>query len=156
MLSQEEVEDMIARHNEAPHQRLLQNYLAEDLTRTVHSEEALQAAKDASQILFGRGTTEQLKSLDEDLFLSIFEGVPQSEISLNDLLHTPLLDILSAKTGIFKSNGEARRMIKDNAVAVNKSKIKDDFQFSEDDLLNGKYILVQKGKKNYFIIRITS
>ena len=154
MLSQEEVEEMVAKHAEAPHQRLLQNYLAEDLTRTVHSEEALQSAKDASQILFGKGTTEQLKSLDEELFLSIFEGVPQSEISKEELFNGPLLDILAAKTGIFKSNGEARRMIKENAVAVNKSKIKEDFAFGEDDLLNNKYILVQKGKKNYFIIRV--
>ncbi len=154
MLSQEEVEEMVAKHAEAPHQRLLQNYLAEDLTRTVHSEEALQSAKDASQILFGKGTTEQLKSLDEELFLSIFEGVPQSEISKEELFNSPLLDILAAKTGIFKSNGEARRMIKENAVAVNKSKIKEDFAFGENDLLNNKYILVQKGKKNYFIIRV--
>ena len=156
MLSKEEVEEMISKHAEAPHMRLLQNFLAEDLTKTVHSEEALQAAKDASQILFGKGTTEQLKSLDEDLFLSIFEGVPQSEIKLNELLESPLFDTLSTKTGIFKSNGEARRMIKENAVAVNKAKIKDSFQFSKDDLLNGKYILVQKGKKNYFIIRVNS
>jgi len=154
MLSQKEVEDMIAKHAEAPHQRLLQNYLAEDLTKTVHSEEALQAAKNASQILFGKGTTEQLKSLDEQLFLSIFEGVPQSEISLNDFLESPLFDVLSTRTGIFKSNGEARRMIKDNAVAVNKTKINDRFQFSRNDLLNDKYVLVQKGKKNYFIIKV--
>ena len=155
MVSQEEVEEMIAKHAEAPHQRLLQNFLAEDLTKTVHSEEALKAAQDASQILFGKGTTEQLKSLDESLFLSIFEGVPQSDISLANLLEKPLFDILSTETNIFKSNGEARRMIKENAVAVNKAKIKDSFVFSKEDLLNEKYILVQKGKKNYFIIKVS-
>jgi tyrosyl-tRNA synthetase len=153
MLSKEEVTALSEQHQQAPHIRTLQKRLAEELTIMVHGEDALQSAIDASQILFGKGTTDQLKKLDEATFLAVFEGVPQSELSKSDLQEA-LLNILSEKTGIFKSNGEARRMIKDNAVAVNKAKINEQFSFSDDDLIQGKYILVQKGKKNYFILRI--
>ena len=153
LLSQEEVATIVEQHKEAPHQRLLQKTLAENITRMVHSEEALQSAIDASQILFGKGTTETLKNLDEATFLSVFEGVPQSEITKEDLALPPL-DLLADKANIFASKGEARRMIKENAVSVNRNKIKDNFDFSNAELLNGKYILVQKGKKKYFILRI--
>jgi tyrosyl-tRNA synthetase len=121
----------------------------------VHSREDFDAAVEASQILFGKGTTETLKKLSEDMLLSVFEGVPQSEVPagiVND--GTGILEFLAESTSIFASKGEARRMIKDNAVAVNKMKVKDDYVISPDDLLNGKYILVQKGKKNYFLVRI--
>jgi tyrosyl-tRNA synthetase len=153
LLGREEIGNLVAKHREEPHRRALQRVLAGEITRMVHGDDALQAAIDASQILFGKGTTEQLMNLDEDTFLSVFEGVPQSTLRKEDL-QLPLFNILSEKTGIFKSNGEARRMIKDNGVAVNKQKIKEDFVFSTDKLLNGKYFLVQKGKKNYFIIRV--
>lgn len=153
LLGREEIGNLIAKHREEPHRRALQRVLAGEITRMVHGDDALQAAIDASQILFGKGTTEQLMNLDEDTFLSVFEGVPQSTLRKEDL-QLPLFNILSEKTGIFKSNGEARRMIKDNGVAVNKQKIKEDFVFSAGKLLNGKYFLVQKGKKNYFIIRV--
>ena len=153
LLGREEIGNLIAKHREEPHRRALQRVLAGEITRMVHGDDALQAAIDASQILFGKGTTEQLMNLDEDTFLSVFEGVPQSTLRKEDL-QLPLFNILSEKTGIFKSNGEARRMIKDNGVAVNKQKIKEDFVFSTGKLLNGKYFLVQKGKKNYFIIRV--
>ncbi len=153
LLGREEIGNLVAKHREEPHRRALQRVLAGEITRMVHGDDALQAAIDASQILFGKGTTEQLMNLDEDTFLSVFEGVPQSTLRKEDL-QLPLFNILSEKTGIFKSNGEARRMIKDNGVAVNKQKIKEDFVFSTGKLLNGKYFLVQKGKKNYFIIRV--
>jgi tyrosyl-tRNA synthetase len=135
--------------------RPLQKALAEELTVRVHSGEDYEAAVEASQILFGKGTTETLKKLSEDMLLSVFEGVPQSEVPAEVVKSgTGILEFLAESTSIFASKGEARRMIKDNAVSVNKQKVKDDFMISADDLLNGKYILVQKGKKNYFLVRV--
>ncbi len=154
LLDKNTIEKLVAEHNEMPHMRLLQKTLAKEITITVHSEEAYNAAVEASQILFGKGTTESLKKLDEKTFLDVFKGVPQSEVTKEELDQIGILDFLSAKAKAFKSNGEARRMLKDNAVSINKQKIKEDYQISEDDLLNGKYILVQKGKKNYFIVKV--
>ena len=149
--SEEEIAKLITKHEEAPHLRILQNAIAEEITTRVHSKEDLAMAIKASSILFGKSTAEDLKSLDEDTFLSVFEGVPQFEISKTDL-SSGILDVLAEKTEVFESKGEARRMIKSNAVSINKEKITEDFQLSENDLLNGKYILAQKGKKNYFLI----
>jgi tyrosyl-tRNA synthetase len=144
---------MVARHKEAPHLRELQKALARDLTIRVHSEADYQAALDASAILFGAGTTETLKSLSEDLFLSVFEGVPQSEIPKAKLQEgIQLLEFLSDLTGIFPSRGEARRTVKENALSINKEKVGEEKVIGMGDLLNGKYILVQKGKKNYFLV----
>jgi len=154
LLDKETIKKLTAEHKEAPHLRLLQKSLAKEITITVHSEAAYHAAVEASQILFGKGTTDSLKKLDERTFLDVFKGVPQSEITKDELFQLGLLDFLSAKAGAFKSNGEARRMLKDNAVSINKQKIKEDYMLSENDLLNGKYILVQKGKKNYFIVKV--
>ncbi len=154
LLDKNTIEKLIAEHNEMPHMRLLQKTLAKEITITVHSEEAYNAAVEASQILFGKGTTESLKKLDEKTFLDVFKGVPQTEVTKEELDQIGILDFLSAKAKAFKSNGEARRMLKDNAVSINKQKIKEDYQISENDLLNGKYILVQKGKKNYFIVKV--
>ena len=152
--SKEEFETLEKRHEEAPHMRPLQKALAEELTVRVHSREDYDAAVEASQILFGKGTTETLKKLSEDMLLSVFEGVPQSEVPAGIIkTGTGILEFLAESTSIFASKGEARRMIKDNAVSVNKEKIKEDFIVSAKDLLNGKYILVQKGKKNYFLVR---
>jgi tyrosyl-tRNA synthetase len=153
--SKEEIEALEKEHDEAPHLRPLQKALAEELTIRVHSKADLEAAIEASQILFGKGTTETLKKLSEDMLLNVFEGVPQSEVPAEVVKNgSGILEFLAEHTSIFSSKGEARRMIKDNAVAVNKQKIKDDYIISEKDLLNGKYILVQKGKKNYFLVRI--
>jgi tyrosyl-tRNA synthetase len=154
LLDKETIEKLTAEHKEAPHLRLLQKNLAKEITITVHSESAYDSAVEASQILFGKGTTDSLKKLDERTFLDVFKGVPQSEITKDELFQLGLLDFLSAKAGAFKSNGEARRMLKDNAVSINKQKIKEDYRLSENDLLNDKYILVQKGKKNYFIVKV--
>jgi len=155
LFSQEEVNELVARHNEAPHMRVLQKVLAKDITIRVHSEADYEAAIEASQILFGKATTEALRKLDERTFLSVFEGVPQFEVSAADLENTiGVIDFLAEKTQIFASKGEARRMLKDNGVSINKAKVKDSYSVSTEDLLNQKYILIQKGKKNYFLVVI--
>jgi len=149
--SQEEIKQLTAEHEQAPHLRVLQNAIANEVTTRVHSAKDLDMAIKASNILFGKSTADDLKSLNEETFLSVFEGVPQFEISKADL-SLNILDIVAEKTQIFSSKGEARRMIKSNAVSINKEKITEDIQLSENNLLNGKYILAQKGKKNYFLI----
>ena len=154
LLSQTEIENLIDEHDKAPHLRILQKAIAEEVTKRVHSKKDLGIALKASNILFGKSTAEDLKSLDEDTFLSVFEGVPQFEMSKADL-DLGILDIVAEKTKIFTSKGEARRMIQSNGVSINKEKIIEDVQLSENDLLNGKYILAQKGKKNYFLIIIS-
>jgi len=155
LLSKEEIEELTKQHNETPHLRILQKALAKDVTTRVHSEEDYNAATEASQILFGKGTTETLKKLSEEILLSVFEGVPQSEVNRTDIeAGVGIIDFLAEKTNIFNSKGEARRMLKDNGVSVNKEKVKDDFQIGTKDLLNDKYILIQKGKKNYFLVKV--
>lgn len=151
--SKEEIEAMEKEHEAAPHLRILQKTLARDLTTRVHSAEDLQAAENASEILFGKGTSESLASLSEQMFLAVFDGVPQVEIS-KELLNNPIgiVDFLTEHTQIFASKGEARRMLKDNGVAINKNKVQESFVIDNTCLMNNKYILVQKGKKNYYII----
>ena len=149
--NQEEIKQLTTEHEQAPHLRVLQNAIANEVTTRVHSVKDLDMAIKASNILFGKSTADDLKSLDEETFLSVFEGVPQFEISKADL-DLNILDIVAEKTQIFSSKGEARRMIKSNAVSINKEKITEDIQLSENNLLNRKYILAQKGKKNYFLI----
>ncbi|MBN1649689.1 MAG: tyrosine--tRNA ligase, partial [Bacteroidales bacterium] len=152
LLSKDEVTDLVTRHNEAPHMRELQKILAKDVTIRVHSEADYEAAIEASQILFGKGTTQALRKLDERTLLSVFEGVPQFEMAKADLENLGIVDFLAEKTQIFASKGEARRMLKDNGVSINKNKVRENFVLSLEDLLNQKYILVQKGKKNYFLV----
>lgn len=153
LFSKEEIENLVNKHNQEPHLRQLQKVLAKDVTIRVHSEADYESAVEASQILFGNSTTEALRKLDERTLLSVFEGVPQFEISRTELNNTiGIVDFLADKTRIFSSKGEARRMLKDNGVSINKSKVSEDFLISSEDLLNQKYILVQKGKKNYFLI----
>lgn len=155
LLSKEVIEKLITDHKSEPHLRLLQKELAKDVTCRVHSEEAYNAAVEASQILFGKGTTEMLRNMDEKMLLSVFKGVPQTEVSKEEFdVGIGILDFLSAKAGAFKSNGEARRMLKDNAVSINKAKINENFELTSASLLNNKYILVQKGKKNYFLVKV--
>jgi tyrosyl-tRNA synthetase len=152
--NQEEIKQLTTEHEDAPHLRILQKAIAEEVTTRVHSAEDLDMAIKASNILFGKSTDEDLKSLDENTFLSIFEGVPQFEMKKRDL-NSDILDVLAEKTQVFASKGEARRMIQSNAVSINKEKIREDIKLTENNLLNGKYILAQKGKKNYFLIIVS-
>jgi len=148
----EEIESLIASHKEAPHQRILQKAIAEDITTRVHGEEALNTAIAASKILFGKSTADDLKQLSERDFFAVFDGVPQATVSRDEIGSLGIIDALSAKTGFLKSNGEARRELKGNAISVNKEKVKEDFVITEDSLINNKYILLGKGKKNNYIL----
>ena len=150
-LEKDVIEKLIEEHKEAPHLRVLQNKLAEELTTLVHGAEELEKAKQASQILFGKATSDNLKALDEETFLDVFEGVPQAEISKEDLKEE-LLEIFATKTDFMKSKGEARRALQQNSISVNKDKITEEYQLSENDLINNKFILLQRGKKNYFVV----
>ncbi len=151
--SKSEIEQLEAEHALAPHTRILQKALANDLTINVHSEADLQAAIEASEILFGKGTTETLRKLDEKTLLSIFDGVPQFEIekdSLNNNLNAS--DFLAGVTSIFPSKGEARRTMKEGGVMINREKVTEETLITQSMLLNGRYILVQRGKKNYYLV----
>jgi tyrosyl-tRNA synthetase len=155
LFSKAEIDRLVLEHQEAPHLRVLQKALAKDITIRVHSEEDFTAALEASEILFGKGTTETLKKLSEETLLAVFEGVPQSDLSKSEI-SAPLniVDFLSEKTQIFPSKGEARRMLKEGGVAVNKEKVQETSEITPSSLLNGKYILVQKGKKNYYLVKV--
>jgi len=152
--SQEEIVKLTSEHEETPHLRILQKAIADEVTLRVHNKEDLDMSINASSILFGKSTADDLKTLDENTFLTVFEGVPQFEMSNADL-GSGILNVLAEKTKVFASKGEARRMIQSNAVSINKERITEDFQLSENHLLNGKYILAQKGKKNYFLIIVS-
>jgi tyrosyl-tRNA synthetase len=153
-LSREIVVNLVTEHQKAPHQRLLQKRLAEEVTVMVHSREDYEMAIEASQILFGKGTAEQLKKLDERTFLSVFEGVPQYSVSKAELEKgINVVDLLTDKTNVFPSKGELRRTIKGNGLAINKEKTDDEtLIINTKHLIGGKYILTQKGKKNYSLI----
>ncbi len=158
LLSQEEIEALEKEHAEAPHLRVLQKALAKDITIRVHSEADYEMALKASNILFGKSTSEDLESLDEQTLLAVFEGVPQVSISLEDLdaVQGPI-DLLSTLTEgvIFKSKGEARKMIQGGGVGINKSKLQGIDALPEINLLQDKYFLVQKGKKNYYLVTVS-
>ncbi len=151
--SKEEIEVIVAEHFESPHIRKLQKALAEDITSRVHGEDALRTAIAASNILYGKSTEDDLKSLSEKDFFAIFDGVPQATVSRLDVEDgMGIIDALSGKTGFLKSNGEARRELKANAIAVNKTKVSEDYTIKPDTLINDKYVLLSKGKKNNFIL----
>jgi len=153
LFTKDEVDSLVSEHQQAPHLRVLQKALAKDITMRVHSEDDYKAAVEASEILFGKGTSETLQKLSEDTLLSVFEGVPQCEIASSDLASgISIIDFLSQKTGIFSSNGEARRMLKEGGVQINKQKAGEDLVLGESFLLRKKYLLVQKGKKNYYLV----
>lgn len=148
-----EIDALIAEHSEAPHLRKLQKTLAKEITCLIHGEENYEAALEASQILFGNATSETLKKIDEDTFLSVFEGVPQYEISAADLkAGIGMVDFLAEKTTIMASKGEARRALKGNGISINKEKVNEETVLNESHLIDGKYILAQSGKKNYFLV----
>ncbi len=152
--SKEEISTLINEHNQAPHLRTLQKNIAEEITIRVHGKKELENAILASNILFGKSTSDDLKKLDSETFLAVFEGVPQYNINKEEL-NTDILTLLVEKTSIFNSKGEARRMISSNAVSFNKEKISLDFNSSDISLINEQYLLVQKGKKNYFVIKVS-
>ena len=155
LLNKEEIEAMEKEHDEAPHLRILQKALAKELTIRVHSEEEYVAALNASEILFGKGTAESLATLPEQTFLSVFEGVPQFEVKATDISSSiSIVDFLTDNAPVFSSKGEIRRMLKENGLSINKQKIDESYQVTDSSLLNHKYILVQKGKKNYYIIHV--
>lgn len=148
-----DIDALIKEHSEAPHTRLLQKELAKDITLRVHGEHSLNAAINASNILFGKSTSEDLKALSEKEFFAIFDGVPQAVLNKKELKDgLGIIDALSGKTGFLTSNGEARRELKGNAVSVNKEKVNDQFIITEKTLINEKYILLGKGKKNNYIL----
>ncbi|WP_109302322.1 tyrosine--tRNA ligase [Aquimarina sp. AU474] len=153
-LTKDEIDTLVAEHKEAPHMRILQKKLANEVTVIVHSKEDLDNAIKASNILFGKSTSADLKDLDEATFLDVFDGVPQAEIS-KETINTGLdiIGALAEQTGFLKSNGEARRALKENSISVNKEKVNDSFSISDKDLINDQFVLLQRGKKNYFIIR---
>ena len=157
LLDQEKISGLILEHRSKPHVRLLQKTIAEEVTRMVHSDKDLENAKKASQILFGKSTADDLKKLDQQTFLEVFEGVPKSEISQVDFNNgIDMINLLVNKTNFLKSNGEARRALSENSISVNKTKVMEKYTIGEEDLIDNKYILLQIGKKRYFIIKLVS
>jgi tyrosyl-tRNA synthetase len=156
LLSKDQIEQIEAEHESAPHARALQKALARDVTIRVHSEEDYNAAIAASQILFGKGTEEALRGLSETDLLSIFEGVPQFEVASHEVKSgIPIIDFLTEKAPVFNSKGEARKMIQGNGVSINQNKVSStDLSLNTAHLIAGKYILAQRGKKNYFLIKV--
>lgn len=151
--TQEEIEALEARHSEDPGQRLLQKELAADITERVHSKADLETAIAASSLLFGKSSKVAIEALPEAEFLSVFEGVPSASISPDALSPgLPIIDFLSEVTGFLGSKGEARRALKENSISINKAKVSEDYLVSANDLISGKHILVQRGKKNYFLV----
>ena len=154
-ISREEIQALLETHSEAPHQRQLQRRLAEELTTMVHSAQDYERAVEASNILFGQATTEALKVLDTQTFEEVFEGVPQAEVDHADIQEgMDMVAALAAKTGFLKSNGEARRELGQNSISVNKAKVDETYTISTTDLIGGKYVLLQRGKKNYFVLKV--
>jgi tyrosyl-tRNA synthetase len=154
LLQKNEIAELINQHSEAPHLRLLQKRLAEEVTVMVHSREDYEMAVEASQILFGQGTAELLRKLDKETFLAVFEGVPQFKISGTELnAGIKVVELLAEKTMVFPSKGELRRTIQGNGLSINKDKVSDtELLINANFLIDGKYILIQKGKKNYFLL----
>ncbi|GAA4280613.1 tyrosine--tRNA ligase [Gaetbulibacter aestuarii] len=154
-LDKETIEALVKEHQEAPHMRILQKRLAEEITTMVHSRDDLDNAIKASNILFGKSTSSDLKELNEQTFLDVFDGVPSAEIEKSSIENG--LDIVAAlaeQGGFLNSNGEARRALKENSISVNKEKVSGDYVITSNDLINDKFVLLQRGKKNYFVIQV--
>ena len=154
LLSREEIAECERQHAEAPERRVLQRALAKDITCRVHSQRDYDMAVSASELLFGKGTTEQLNSLDRATMLSVFEGVPQFTVSRSTIDEGVSLIDLAAETGMFASKGEIRRELKQNSISVNKQKVGVDCRLSASDILSCGSILVQKGKKSYYLLNV--
>jgi tyrosyl-tRNA synthetase len=157
ILNQKDIEDIINEHNKAPHERLLQKRLAEEVTAMVHSRGDYEGAVEASQILFGKGTTESLIKMSESTFLSVFEGVPVFDVTMEILADgVTIVDLCADHSQVFASKGELRRLVQGGGLSINKVKIENpEMVISPEMLLNNKYLLIQKGKKNYYLIRVS-
>lgn len=154
-LEKEIIDALIDEHRQAPHLRVLQRRLAEEITIFVHSKEELENAIKASGILFGNSTADDLKALDAKTFLDVFDGVPQADISMEELqTGIDIVDVLNTKSGFLKSNGEARRALGENSIAVNREKVQEGFTLTTNDLINNRFVLLQRGKKNYFVLNV--
>ncbi len=154
-LTKEEIDNLVQEHAQEPHERKLQKRLADEITIMVHSKEELDNAVKASEILFGNSTSSDLKTLTEATFLDVFEGVPQAEVSKEVILNgMDIIAALAESTGFLKSNSEARRALKENSISLNKEKVEEGYTLSEKDLINNKFVLLQRGKKNYFLIKV--
>jgi tyrosyl-tRNA synthetase len=157
ILGQKEIDDIISDHDKVPHERLLQKRLAEEVTIMVHSRDDYEGAIEASQILFGKGTTESLKKMSESTFLSVFEGVPVFDVKM-EILHkgVTIAALCAEHSQVFSSKGDLRRLVQGGGLSLNKAKIDNpEMIVGQELLLNGKYLLVQKGKKNYYLIRVS-
>ena len=153
MLDRETIESAISAHHECPERRELQKLLAREVTVMVHGEKEYENAVKASQMLFGKATADDLRSLDEQTFLAVFDGVPTFPIEREKLFSMGILDILAVESSVFASKGEARKMIQSNGFSLNKEKMTDPARvLNGNDVIDGKYILLQKGKKDYYII----
>jgi tyrosyl-tRNA synthetase len=155
-MQEDEINALIAEHNEAKHMRVLQKRLASEITAMVHSQADLDNAIKASSILFGKSTSDDLKALDDQTFLDVFDGVPQAEVPMSEIeAGYDIVAALSTDTNFLKSNSEVRRALKENSISVNKEKISgEDFKLTTADLINNKFILLQRGKKNYFVLSV--
>jgi len=153
-LGKEEIESLIEEHQKAPHARMLQNKLAEEATAFIHNQEAVDSSKSASRILFGKAAKDELAAIDEKMFLEIFEGVPQFKVDKNVMTsNVSIVDFLTETTGILNSKGDARRALKENSISINKEKVTDtEMEMTHNHLINNKYVLAQRGKKNYFLV----
>ena len=151
LLDQTTIDAIVNEHTEAPHLRKLQQRLAEEVTLMVHGSDELQKAQKATQVLYGKSTFDDLKSLDEKTFLSVFHGVPQARIGRSEFPMT-IVDALSERSNFLASKGEARRALKENSVSVNKQKVGTEFEITADNLINGKYVLINRGKKKTFLL----
>lgn len=153
-LGKAEIHALIEEHKAAPHLRVLQRKLAEEITAFVHGKPELEKAVKASDILFGKSTADDLKQLDSETFLEVFDGVPQAGIAKSDIENgIDIVSVLNEKSGFMKSNGEARRALSENSISVNREKVNEGFMVSSENLINGQFILLQRGKKNYFVLR---
>ncbi|WP_055447577.1 tyrosine--tRNA ligase [Lacinutrix mariniflava] len=154
-LDKETIEALITEHKETPHLRILQKRLTKEVTTFVHSEADFLNAEKASEILFSKNFNEDIRTLDENLFLDVFEGVAQAEVTKADLAEgLDMIAALADKTNFLKSNSDARRALKENAVSVNKDKVKEDYKITANDLIHDKYVVLNKGKKNTYILKV--
>lgn len=156
LFTKDEIARLTEEHRQAPHLRLLQKALAKDITIRVHGFQELETAIEASEILFGKGTTETLKKLPEQVLLSVFDGVPMMDVNRNEMAAgVNIIDFLSEYTGILSSKGEARRALKEGSISINKNRVEESLTVDSSHFINNKYILVQRGKKNYYLVRIS-